>query len=163
VGAPSMLIMQSRSPLGVVWWAIPGQVQKPVTSLSHLMGPTIWEAMSRRSVTGVDLLDPQDYNARMSSPEKCPFCGSLVVIDGNVLSGKGGHGFRPRATRGDVVFSLRIMMAFEFGPAAQFCPECCMVWSQADPRDAAKFMAKFGADDLKALLATIQVGGKAAS
>jgi hypothetical protein len=95
----------------------------------------------------------------MKSPGKCPFCGGSAVLAGSVYSK--GHGFHPDGTRTGLVLTLRSVFGFAFGPAAQFCAECCMVWSKADARDAATFVEKFASGELKAQLATIHIGAKA--
>ncbi len=97
----------------------------------------------------------------MNPPSQCPFCGSSAVLNGSIYSK--GHGFHPDGTRTGLVLSLRSFAAFHFGPAAQFCPECCMVWSQADVRDVEKFMHKFAGEELKHQLAQVQIGTKARS
>ena len=83
---------------------------------------------------------------------KCPFCGSTEVLAGNIAVAKGACGFRPDGVKTGLVFTFRSPYAFNFGPAAQFCAKCCMVWSRADRRDAAKFLRKFAEGPLKARL-----------
>ena len=95
----------------------------------------------------------------MNSAAKCPFCGGTTILTGQVWSK--GHGFHPDGTRTGLVLTLRNVFAFRFGPAAQFCAECCMVWSKADLQDAATFIDKFATDELKAQLAAIRIGVKA--
>jgi len=91
----------------------------------------------------------------MPIPATCPFCGSLKVIAGKVLSARGPTGFKPDDTRKGFVFTLRDPFAFAFGPAAQYCAACGMIWTRAKAKDAAKFMDKFVTDELKARLASL--------
>ena len=82
------------------------------------------------------------------------------MIEGNVTADH-RFGFQPAEAKQGFVWSMRKPFAFDFGPAARFCPECCMVWSKADARDAEKFIEKCSSDALKARLSAIQIGGKA--
>ena len=90
----------------------------------------------------------------MVTLEKCPFCGSSKILAGNVESPE-GYGFKPNEVITGFVFTLRSPWAFHFGPAAHFCAKCCMVWSNADPKDAAKFLQKYATGALKARLEAI--------
>jgi hypothetical protein len=86
-----------------------------------------------------------------SSPGSCPFCGSRKVVPGNLKSRR-GFGFRPNDVIEGLIFTIRHPWAFHVGPAAQFCAACAMVWSQADPKDAAKFVKKYATGALRARL-----------
>ncbi len=88
----------------------------------------------------------------MHVPEKCPFCGSSKVLAGKVISNAGNYGFRPYEVSG-FHFTFRVVFAFEFGPQACYCAKCSMVWSKADPKDAADFIENFADDELKQKLA----------
>jgi len=85
----------------------------------------------------------------MTTPDKCPFCGSSNVIPGQVRAFRGPYGFKPDDTKSGT-FTFRSVFAFEFGPVATFCPHCSMVWSKADPKDAAAFIRHFGTEALQA-------------
>jgi hypothetical protein len=50
----------------------------------------------------------------------------------------------------------RRVLAFEFGPEASFCPHCNLVWSKANPKDAAEFIRKFGTESLQGRFAAVQ-------
>jgi hypothetical protein len=87
----------------------------------------------------------------MTPTGKCPFCGSDKLV-----SGRGEHsgGRGPDCFTVDDAsrwtFTLRLNFGFDVGPAATFCADCCMVWSQADRKDAYKFIKDFGNAALKA-------------
>ncbi len=88
----------------------------------------------------------------MLTPEKCPFCGSTKVLPGKVTTSGGSYGFRPYEISG-FHFTFRVVFAFEFGPQACYCAKCSMVWSKANPKDAAEFIENFADDSLKDRLA----------
>ncbi|MGH7972756.1 MAG: hypothetical protein ACREIC_28920, partial [Limisphaerales bacterium] len=90
----------------------------------------------------------------MADPDPCPFCGSLHVVPGRVNASE-GYGFKPYQTQ-SLAFTFRNVFAFDFGPAASFCPRCSMVWSKADSKDAAKFIQEFGTQALKTQVAAAQ-------
>ena len=88
----------------------------------------------------------------MNTPEKCPFCESPQLLPGKVI-GREGYGFQPEGAKRGFVLTVRDPYAFAFGPAAQYCAACGIVWSKADAKDAAQFLEKFGTDELQARLA----------
>ena len=94
--------------------------------------------------------------------EQCPLCGSLKVLAGDVVSGK-NYGFKPADTKKGFFMTLRSPFAFRFGPAAHFCAACGMVWSKADPQDAAEFLENYVTDETQGRLAAIDAATKEAS
>ena len=85
----------------------------------------------------------------MTAMDKCPFCGSSKLVPGRVGDNSGPYGFTPNeASRW--AFTLRPTFAFNIGPAATFCGECCMVWCKADRKDAYQFIHDFGTETLNA-------------
>jgi hypothetical protein len=92
----------------------------------------------------------------MTNPNNCPFCGSPAVVPGDIRTSKGPYGFRPAETRGGFNLTTRRVFAFEFGPLASYCAQCQMVWSKANPNDAAEFIRKFGTEGLKAQFEAVQ-------
>ena len=92
----------------------------------------------------------------MISPDPCPFCERRQVLTGKVIGGE-GIGFQPDGTKKGFVLTLRDPFAFAIGPAACYCAACGMVWSQADAKDAAKFIKKFVPAQIKDRLASLDV------
>ena len=92
----------------------------------------------------------------MNDRNECPFCRSPGVVRGHIKTERGHYGFMPLEVRGGFSFTTRSLFAFAFGPEANFCGHCNMVWSKADATDAAKFIEKHGTEGLKAQFAAVQ-------
>jgi hypothetical protein len=107
--------------------------------------------MCKKSIIAIDNRFFVAYNAHMPISAICPFCESPKVIAGKVVNA----GFKPDDTVKGFVFTLRDPFAFGFGPAAEYCAACGMIWTKAKTKDAAKFLEKFGTDELKARLASL--------
>jgi hypothetical protein len=91
----------------------------------------------------------------MTTPEKCPFCGSANLVEGKIKVSEGAFGFKPDETI-PLLFTFRAVAAFKMGPAAVFCGACNMVWCEADSRDAHNFIREYGFESLKARVLAAQ-------
>jgi hypothetical protein len=73
---------------------------------------------------------------------KCPFCGSHQIFPGSIKSGK-THLFKPRDVRVPHV-NFAEAEGIPFGPHAELCARCGLLWTHADPKQGRKFLEAYG-------------------
>ena len=93
---------------------------------------------------------PVCYAATVSDLNTCPACGSHQLFSGSIKSGE-EYLFKPREVQ---IPALHFAEAegIPFGPDAEFCARCGLLWVHADLTKARSFIEAYGSAEAIAIL-----------
>jgi hypothetical protein len=100
------------------------------------------------------------YNPFMPPIYKCPFCGGTQTFGGKI---KAPEGFRfcPNQAK-TTLWTLISSPGVNFGPSAELCAECGMLWARASAGEARDFLESYGNKSAQARLNEPRVAPKKA-